>query len=345
MNLNNKSGLCHIYLEASKKLVRLVLMFSVAFTLFSCGEEDADPVLAVSSQLFHFNALDGEKYAVITTDKPDYDVTVEAGNTWVTTEKVNISPLTLRIKVTASDVEAVREARIVVRADGAPDVALRVVQAAYIPPKRPIIVGNWQFPASNILAANIGADLEKTGDGFTEKAGPNGRNAVTVAKGSYLLAKHGIKASGGTKVNEFTILWDVHMDWVESWYSLFNASVTNSNDGDLWIGKDNREIGVGVLGYLSNVFPNDNAWYRIVLSAKLGESIKIYVDGVPLNKMWNKLKLDDDKYALDPAGVLLFACSAGDDGDIDVTEVTIWDQVLTDDEVAKIGKVGTSYLP
>jgi hypothetical protein len=306
----------------------------------SCWNEEPEATLptafVVGGDLSNIPVAGGVYYLTITSTTP---VEVTSSESWCKTE---ISENGAKVTIEPNPTVNARAATILVK--GVVNVSKPAVQVGA--PKLPVIVGNWQFPASNILAANIGADLEKSGDGFTQKAGPNGRNAVTVAKGSYFLAKHGLLALGGTKVNEYTIMWDVHMDWVASWYSLFNSSVTNSNDGDLWIAKGSRQIGVAAIGgYVSNVFPSDDAWYRIVLSVKLGESIKIYIDGVALDKAWSKLAQNDTKYGWDPAGVLLFADNAGDDGNIDVTEVTIWDQAMTDAEVATIGKVGDPYLP
>jgi hypothetical protein len=337
-----------VIINYKNRLIMYRLFKQAVFVLFACAlfscndviEQNIPTTFSVIGSIGNVTNSGGEYFLTILSDGGKVEISTPV--TWVQTEL--LEDKRLKVTIAPNPSEDPRDTRITIVGYEALTVDISVIQAGA--PKIPKIVGNWQFPASNILAANIGADLEKTGDGFMQKAGPNGRNAVTVAKGSYFLAKHGLAALGGDKVNEYTIMWDVHMDWVASWYSLFNASVTNSNDGDLWIGKGNREIGVSAIGgYLQNVFPDDNAWYRIVLSVRLGESLKIYINGVALDRTWNKLELNNDKYGWDPAGVLLFACSAGDDGDIDVTEVTIWDQALTDSEVAKIGKVGTPYLP
>jgi len=334
MSLDNKSGICHIYL----KLVRLVLMFSVAFTLFSCGEKEDDaPDLSVSSQAFHFTTLAGEKYAVIITNRPDYTATVEAGQTWVKAEKINIVPPTLKISVEASEVEAEREAKIIVHADGVPDVELRVRQAAYIPPLRaPDATVKWNATApGNIEWYKRGADRTigtPAGTAPSTVAGPGDIQAWALGQDDHIKVLNPLP--NPTKV--YTILWDIRMAALSGFCSLLQTKTDNDDgDGDIFI--NGKKIGLS--SYSGDVF-TENTWHRLIVVVDVVEakSALFYVDGQTMPVLIKKVESDGDidRYTLKDIFWLFL-----DEGDevypIDCAGVALWDVTLSDAEVASLG--------
>ncbi|MCX6149666.1 MAG: T9SS type A sorting domain-containing protein [Ignavibacteriales bacterium] len=204
--------------------------------------------------------------------------------------------------------------------------------------------GWWKFDdAANLTAAvpGYGSALELTGT-LTAIAGPTGSNgAVTVPKGSYLKMTHGIAPNGGrTKVNSYSLLIDFRIP-VAEWHNFFQVDeVPNTSDGDLFI-KPTGEIGTAGAGY-STFLTALNTWYRLVITVNNGVANKSYIDG-QLIKDWNAYEIDS-RYALNPT-LLLFADDDGDDGDIDVAEVAIWDSPLSASEVLAMGGVGILPLP
>jgi hypothetical protein len=303
--------------------------------LASCWNEEPEATLptafVVVGDLSNIPVAGGVYYLTISSPTP---VEVTSSEPWCKTEisengaKVTIEP---NLSVNA------RAATVLVK--GVVNVSKPAIQVGA--PKLPVLVGNWQFPASNILAANIGADLESKGAGIASVPGPDGSSAVTVPLGSYFLAKHGITPVGTKRVNDYTLLFDYRQPATGKWYTFYQTDLTNSNDGEAFIRPNN---GLGVGSY-SPTIPEDLGWHRLVITCKLPDFYRYYIDGEFWFELGTSSLTVDDRFSLDVGGVLIFCDESGEDADIDVAEITIWDQALTDAEVATIGKVGDPYLP
>jgi len=215
----------------------------------------------------------------------------------------------------------------------------------------------WKFDdPANLVTAEIGNDLAmyKMGspstDGFTSVGGPTDKKkAVRVALGSYFLADHGISANGetaegvpGTKVNEYTIMYDYKLPELNKWYCFLQTELANAGDGEIFI-RPSGTIANGNLGYSANPVPQDNNWHRLVIVCKLPEYYKFYIDGELFHEGAAAALTIDNRYALELAGTLLFADNDGEDSDIDISEVAIWRKPLTAEQVGALGTVGTSY--
>lgn len=200
-------------------------------------------------------------------------------------------------------------------------------------------VGWWKFDNPNNLTAaeaGHGNALVLTGTN-TAIAGPTANNgAVTVPKGSFYTMTHGIAPNGGgTKVNKYSLLIDFKIT-ASAWHNFFQIDeVAGTSDGDLFI-KPTGEIGTSGAGY-STFLTALNTWYRLVITVENGVANKSYIDG-QLIKDWSPYAIDT-RYALNPT-LLLFADDDGDDGDIDIAEVAIWDYPLSASEVLAFGNVG-----
>ncbi|MFH1527274.1 MAG: T9SS type A sorting domain-containing protein [Bacteroidota bacterium] len=211
--------------------------------------------------------------------------------------------------------------------------------------------GWWLFDdPANLTAAEsgFGSALELTGT-LTATAGPTPSNgAVSVPKGSYLKMTHGISPNGGgTLVNKYSLMFDFSIP-ASAWHTFFQVDeIASANDGDLFI-KPSGEIGTAGAGY-STFVTALNTWYRLIITVENGVANKSYIDG-QLIVDWNAYAIDT-RYALNPT-LLLFADNDGDDADIDVAEVAIWDYALSSEEVLAFGSVGlplpvepTSFVP
>lgn len=199
--------------------------------------------------------------------------------------------------------------------------------AGYSPLKA--VKGSWTFSDPyDPTKADIGQPLQPVGEGFIPNEG-----YLTVAKGSYGKAFHGIAANGGgNNVNEYSLLFDFRIPETGLRYSFFQTDINNNGDAECFINSVN--IGVDATGYYGPV--EAGVWYRLVV-VKNKTSYYYYLDGVRMHS--NDINVGiDDRFSLSPEGILLFADDNGEDNEIDVSTVMIWDKPLTAAGVALIGK-------
>ena len=226
------------------------------------------------------------------------------------------------------------------------------------------VKGLWQFmDANNLYKATVGSDLVPAGGGFEQRAGFNPRTkSIYVPKGSRMFYDHGFAANGGgSRVNNFTILVDmkfserVHGDglsgpylypdgtWKDGWYySLYSAafgreSLEAEDDGSFfWRPSGNWGI-LSLYTQESRLFQKDT-WYRFVICAEFGSSIRYWQNGVRRTPSSNGDR-DQGNRTLPLYGILFFADDDGEDNAIEVASLAIWDKALSDDEVRSIGNL------
>lgn len=211
------------------------------------------------------------------------------------------------------------------------------------------MVGQWTFDnTTDLLNAAVGNDLTLTGT-HAAVAGPTALDgAVNIGVGSYYSANHGIPANGGgagTWVNEYSLVIDFQVPSIGQWYTFFQTSYQNSNDGDGFI-NTSGQIGVAATGYSAyTVTPGQ--WYRLVIAADLGTSYKYYLDGQLLQD--GGVQAADGRFALYPANVtqplLFFADNDGEDNPLNVAYCAVYDGCLTAAQSAALGGYGHSILP
>ena len=271
---------------------------------------------------------------------PAYSWTMVSGNLpaefhLATTGKLTGTPTahgTFSFTVRLTDSLAVTTTRIF-------ELTVAPVQSAFPEP-----LGWWQFdnPTDHTLAT-VGASLGTVGIGFTTVPGITGSDgAVRVALGSSYTMNHGIPAGtgGGTKVNEYTLLFDVSYTG-NAWKTFFQTNVTNVDDGELFIDNLHRVGGTGIGGF-STQTTAENTWYRVVLTVDNGTARRLYVNG----QLWfdGNAGALNDRYAL-PVILRLFADNDGEDGPIDVTNVAIWSSPFDAAQVAALGVAGAPIRP
>lgn len=205
-------------------------------------------------------------------------------------------------------------------------------QRADIPARK----GWWDFNDTlNPLApvAGTGLPLELVGSHSITGGPVDGDYAVSIGVGSYYRMTHQIAGNGGgSYVNEYTLQFDFKVESLGNWYCFFQTNPQNSNDGDCFINPYGN-IGVAATSYTTDVI-SAGQWYRLVIAADNGSRFTYYLDGVPVNQAI--IQEIDGRFALDPL-LLLFADENGEDNTIIVSQVAIWDQPLTDDQVAELG--------
>lgn len=201
--------------------------------------------------------------------------------------------------------------------------------------------GYWNFENSaNLVQAQVGTNLVAQGT-FTQVAGPTTTNfAVRKTLGNYFKCTHGVPNYGQTYPNKYSVMIDFKVPSVGQYYSFLQTNQGNGNDGDLFINPAGK-IGVTALTYSnSSVLPNE--WYRLVITADVGNEIKMYIDG----QLWNPGLPNtlNGRYALDPL-LLLLADDNGEDNQMDVASIGVFNRNLTAAEVATIGGYGHAPAP
>ncbi len=201
------------------------------------------------------------------------------------------------------------------------------------------LVGHWTFNDSGQpLKADVGKDLTLSGSGMWVVDGPDDSNgAVRIGIGSELIVDHGMDANGGgSQVNEYSIVMDIHLPTKPSsghTYCMYQTNSANSNDGD-WFINQYGEMGVGAVGYTNYIFNRTDKWYRIAISVKNGVKYNYYSDGVKL--LEGTAGSIDGRFALG-SKFLLFADQNGEDGPIDVADVKLYSRALSDGEIEALG--------
>lgn len=203
---------------------------------------------------------------------------------------------------------------------------------ATIPTKK----GWWKFDdVSNHTKAELGYGTSLGLFGIQNAAtGPvTGNEAVLIVQGSYYRMNHLISPNGGgTKVNEYTLQYDFKVTQHGIWHSFFQTTTDNSDDGDLFINPSGN-IGVGAVGYSSySVIPNE--WYRLIVSVKNGREFTCYLDGKRIVN--GTVQSIDGRFSLN-SQMLIFADNNGEDGSIYCSELAIWDQTLSAQQVYELG--------
>jgi hypothetical protein len=307
------------------------------------------PELSVEGELSHDVPREGGVYYL--TVKASEQFTAPSTKIWCKTEILSAEGVN-NVKITVEPNNGfVRDAEVSIVVYSLPGVKMTIHQDGDDPtavvPAGPQVTGSWQFnSASNPGKATIGADLQLVGDGFAAVAGAGGTKGIRVASGSYFLADHGIAANGnGLKVNEYTLLFDYRLPELDKWYCFLQTDPSNQSDGEIFI-RPSGELTNSNIGYSDNKVPQDAAWHRLVISCKIPEYCKFYIDGRLFYEGKVSALSTDNRYALDLGGMALFADEDGEDSPIDVSEVTVWDQSLSDAEIAALGAAGSSgYLP
>jgi hypothetical protein len=212
-----------------------------------------------------------------------------------------------------------------------------LLTTSFIYSQIPTRKGWWQFDYANDLTkATLGADLILVGTQLTINGPEEGNGAVKIGVGSYYKMKHQFPANGsGVKINEYTLQIDFKIEALGIWHCFFQTTILNNNDGDCFINTSGN-IGVGVTGY-STYKVMTNEWYRLVLSVKNGTQYKYYLDGELLNN--GTVQSIDSRLSLDSL-LLMFADEDGEDGNIIVSEIGIWDIALSGAEVYSLGGFG-----
>ena len=214
------------------------------------------------------------------------------------------------------------------------------------------LVGYWRFDnPNNLLQASIGNDLILNGAAsHSAVTGVNAEDgAALLDVGTYYDIDHGMPASGGAKVNAFTMVWDVKISSADfgKYLGLLQCNIANDSDGAVYINPDGGFwFNGGNFDYNGTIKPD--TWHRIVLTVDAPE-VKLYVDGVLINYE-EELATPDGQYTLDPSKFSIFAdnsSNAGNNEDIPVSisEFMLFDAALEEGVIESFPPVTEPAIP
>jgi len=199
--------------------------------------------------------------------------------------------------------------------------------------------GSWKFDNPDSLTKpTYGNELELVGT-HTAVEGPDlNDGAVRIGVGSHYIAHHDlVPRTGEDRVNLYTLLIDFKVANLGAWYSFFQTDPANTTDAELFINPAGN-IGVNDFGYTdTSIVAGD--WYRLVITADLGTAVKFYLDGDSIH--FGGAQEIDGRFSISPRSLdnklLLFGDNDGDDGIIDIAKITLYNRVLTTEEINELG--------
>ncbi|MFC2110976.1 T9SS type A sorting domain-containing protein [Bacteroidota bacterium] len=207
----------------------------------------------------------------------------------------------------------------------------------------PNLKGYWKFQdTSDLTKATVGNDLVLIGTHQWIAGAAYGDTAIRIDTSSYYKYYHGISPNGGgDSVNQWTLMFDFKILSIDRWHCFFQTDTTNDNDGECFIRPNTTDrpgrLGVGDTGYSTDsILPNQ--WYRLVITANLGDYYNYYLNGVLLHVGDTDEIAIDSRFALTPA-ILFFADDHIEDDTIDIASLAIFDTCLTAAQIAQIGTI------
>ncbi|MCK9407849.1 MAG: LamG-like jellyroll fold domain-containing protein [Bacteriovoracaceae bacterium] len=244
---------------------------------------------------------------------------------------------------------------LVITAVGLSTAASQILPSA-VPTKN--LKGHWTFDNSSApFVAAVGIDVIKdksasATESITSIDGPiAGNKALHVPKFNFLHATPGLSANGISdtlkKVNRYSMVIDFRITNRGEWRTFYQTDPANANDGDLFIrnaiSTRGHNIGRATPGYSFDSI-TVGRWYRLVIVANIGAEFNLYLDGNLLLK--GSPMTADNNQALESVDgldeLLFFGDDDGDNGEIDVAEIALYDTTLTLAQISSMG--GYGYL-
>lgn len=164
------------------------------------------------------------------------------------------------------------------------------------------------------------------------------------ANGCLITLTDSTSNSGGSYINQFTIIQDILVPAPLNWTALFNTNPQNANDADFYINNFGA-LGIGGIGYSAGGVIAANTWYRIAFVADLGAGlVSYYVNGTSVFRRGGSSLLDGrfSLYSgLDPGPDLLLFNEGDATGNYThALYLSAWaflDRPMNDAEIAALG--------
>ena len=231
------------------------------------------------------------------------------------------------------------------------------------------VTGQWDFDHCD-LSATIGLALEYL-DGVTGSTATGTRFGTTASFGipdingqvanvmfvpggnsrnlGYIM-RHGIGANGGgTRVNQYTLIYDVYWQAGPGFASFINFDLSNQSDGDFFFRVSDGGFGQGGGGYEGNMVMQVGRWHRVAFAVDMGANPPVvtkYLDGIKhADQTQPNNVLDGDRRTMPVAGAVLFGDDDGERHPAYVNSIQVREGKLTDAELAALGGPSASGIP
>jgi len=232
------------------------------------------------------------------------------------------------------------------------------------------VTGQWDFDSGN-LSATIGKDLQFLDGAAGQTAGLtvfgtcssfgipliNGADAtiMKVPGGAgvngnnnfgYICDPQIGPNGGGTKVNQYTIIWDMY--YTSGTLPFFNCENTNNAPADGSLFLQNGQMGQGSGGYVMDNGNITSGWHRLAFAVDLSQNlITKWVDGVKAQDWVSAANALDAPRRAWQHTVLLFADGDGDDHDaaVYVNSIQISHGKLSDAQMEALGGPSANGIP
>jgi hypothetical protein len=218
--------------------------------------------------------------------------------------------------------------------------------------------GQWDFNNQTVFAdgflATIGTDmtfLPDTDFSTTFISVPFGFDDANIMQYSagansdgYIIVAGALGNGGGQKINKYSLIMDLQIpaSTINSWHALWQTITNNSGDASLFIRPANSGGGIGISGtYHGNILPD--TWYRLAFTFDLTTRVlKKYTNGVLAGQQ--TLEGVDGRWAVSSTA-LLFADNDGENDEGLCNSVQFHPRVLSDAEVALLGRPSAAGIP
>jgi hypothetical protein len=201
-------------------------------------------------------------------------------------------------------------------------------------------VALWEFnDNANLLRATVGVDLALEGEHQAVAGVTPDDGARTIGEGSFYRASHGISAQPGQKrINAYSFVIDFKTPVDTHSHALFQTSLANDDDNDFETLNREGVVGAGFVGFSPQWAFKPGEWCRLIVCADLlAGRYDVYLNG---DHVIHGAPQDlDGRYSLDPEGVLFFADDEGDDAEVTVSRIAVYDHALKGDDVKQIAYI------
>ena len=212
----------------------------------------------------------------------------------------------------------------------------------------PARIGSWTFDAESdklvngadgavelipgVIAEGLDAKELLSEIGVTYVEGPaEGNGAIRLPAGAIFNINY------ADTLSTYTLLYDVKVPTLNIFRSLIQTNPLNNDDGDIFINKTGQ-LGLFDMGYGGTC--KIDTWHRIVVSVTDG-CPTIYLDGQQVAKAKTS---GNTRWVIIPNGGYLFLDQDGEMGEMDIAELALWNQALSDLEVLKLGSFNKSEI-
>jgi len=204
------------------------------------------------------------------------------------------------------------------------------------------LVGDWRFDnPGNLGQATVGDDLQANGTLISAVNGPTITDgAVHIGAGSNFMGVNRLPLNANNCANSYSFVFDFRVSEINIWHSLLQTVPENNKDASVFIGKLGN-IGVSATGYTSQTI-RPNTWNRAVIVVNNGSEYSVYLNGV--KGLTGYVQPVDDKYGL-KSTFLIAADNDGEDGEIDIARVMMYNKALNKDEAQSLGGYTQAVRP